>query len=643
VKSARAVALAGLPGLLLATAALLGWSPSARDLPAYFLPLRARTAEVLEGSRGPFWNPDVGCGEPYFANPQTGLLYPPAWLATLLPARTAVGVEVGLHLALLGWGCALLARRLGARGWLCLAAGWGAVLAGPTADAAGVLNNLDALAWLPWAWWAALEGGPARTAVFLAAAYLAGEPQLAALGGAVALSLAPSRRTLAALALGVGLIAVQLLPFGVWVHGGDRGPGTVASEAAAGAVRPAELAALAAPGAALPQRAERYVDHLAVPVWALLLGILALARPGRSRVLAAWGVVLLVAAVLAGAGWGRVVWTLLTAGLLRYPGRLVFPALIALLPAAAAVAEERRSRWAGVVVAVVLGGVGLLAGGDLLPTAIEAIATGFVVAGAGAGVAGVVAALALAPASLLALGLTRGPVIGPASCLDAQRGPFRVYTVQPSARQVAWVMGDEPRRAATLGWGYSSLLDGRRMVRTFAPLEAGPLAAHLAAADRGPAGRWWLDTLAAQRIVSFHPVAGFPEECREGDLRVLENPAAWPQESVVRALPAAGEPPVLQGTVLDRKASDDRMSWRVWVGKPGGVLLWLATPDRGWRFTVDGVSVGDRRGPGILHGVPVAAGEHLVVARYRPPLVLLGGAFSLLALGLLLGEAWRRL
>ena len=79
--------LGAVPGALVMAAAFAGWCPGARDLPTYFVPLRERTAEVVRLQQAPFWNADSGCGEPYFANPQTGVLYPPAWLAAALPGR----------------------------------------------------------------------------------------------------------------------------------------------------------------------------------------------------------------------------------------------------------------------------------------------------------------------------------------------------------------------------------------------------------------------------------------------------------------------------------------------------------------------------------------------------------------------------
>ena len=52
----------------------------------------------------------------------------------------------------------------------------------------------------------------------------------------------------------------------------------------------------------------------------------------------------------------------------------------------------------------------------------------------------------------------------------------------------------------------------------------------------------------------------------------------------------------------------------------GGVLLWLETPDEGWRLLVDGRPGEEVVGPGILHGVAVAGGgAPRSSARYRPP------------------------
>ncbi len=638
------LAAAAAPGLALALAGAFGFAPAAGDLPSYFVPLRQRTAAVVTGARGPFWDPDAGCGEPFFANPQSALLYPPAWLAAVLPAAAAVGAEAGLHLALLGVGCALLARRLGAAGWLDVAAAWSVLAAGPVLGAVGVLNNLESLAWMPWVWGAALAGSVPATAGFLALAYLAAEPALALVAGLVALVLAPRRRTLAALALAVAVVAIQALPFAAWVRGGDRGPGGDRESGTAGVVFPVELAAMAVPGAPRPSYiGVHFVPHLAVPLWALALGLVAAVdERARVRRLALSGWVLVAASVLPALPGGLTIWNALTAGFVRYSGRLLFPAVVALVPAAAAAVGTRRVRpWlaAGLVVLATAGGLAL--GGSPWPTATGAVTAGAVLAAACPAPAAIIGAAAVAWRTHAALGLREVRPMRPALCLTAQRDGRRVYVVAPSAQQIAFIQGD-PWRARSLAFGYTALLDGRRTVRTFAPLASRRLAAQLEEADRGPAGRWWLNALGADRIVAQHPIPGFPELCREGGLVVYDNPEAWPQAAIVCAMPQPGQTPRPCGRVRPIAAGDDVRGWRVEVGAAGGVFLWLETPDPGWAIRVDGAPARGVAGAGILHGVEVAAGDHLVSARYRPPGLIAGAAVSLAGLGVLLGVAWRR-
>ena len=645
MKAGLRLALAALPGAVVALAALAGRVPTARDLPAYFVPLRHCTAEALAGTRSPFWNTDAGCGEPFFANPQSALLYPPAWLAVLLPADVAVGAEVGFHMLALAVGCALLARRLGASAWLELAAGWAAVTAGPVLDAAGVLNNLESLAWAPWVWWAALGGGGAATAGFLALAYLAAEPQLAALAGFVALALAPTRRTLAAVLLAASVVAVQAVPFAAWVRGGDRGnPGSDAA-AVAGSVAPRELFAIAVPGAVPEDRAEnRFVDHLGVALWALVLAAVAVAdrrRPVRRLAWCGWA--LLAWSVVPSLPGGAAAWNAVTGGWVRYPGRLLFPAVVALVPAAAAAAGARRPRaWAGIALAVVACAAGLLLGGSRAPVVVGAAAAGAALAAPFAAPAALVGALVGAWDAPGILAMRARERSARTLCLEAQREAARVFPVAPSRQQLAWVGGDPGTRARSLCLGYAAALDGRRSARTFAPVSSRALEAHLTQADRGPAGRWWLDALGADRIVSQHPVPGFPEVCRDGDLVVDENPRAWPIASLACRIPGPGEPLEPCGRVRPVVSEQGRRSWSVEADAAGGVFLWLRTPDPGWDVRVDGRPAPERQGAGILHGVDVPGGAHEVTERYRPPGLVAGAIVSVLGAALLVGSACRR-
>ena len=639
------LAVAAAPGVVVALAALAGWVPSGQDLSSYFAPLRHRTAEVFAGSRSAVWNPDVGCGEPFFANPQTGLLYPPVWAAVLLPPRVALGVEAGVHLAILGMGCALLARRLGAAAWLDVVAGWGAVAAGPVLGSAGVINNLDSLAWSPWVWWAALGGSVPATAGLLALAYLAAEPQLAAVAAAIALTLAPNRRTLAAVALAAGIVAVQALPFAAWVRGGDRGHLEDPQLGMAGVVMPAELVELAVPGAPPPERiGARFVEHLTVPLWALALGgVAAFDRRRPVRLLAWWAWALIAWSVLPALPWGLAVWNLVVHGLVRYAGRLLFPAVVALVPAAvAAIAVRRPPAWVGGSIALAGALAGVSLGGATVPTLVAAAAAGGALVAPIAVPAALVGTLAAAWSAPEFLAIQRADPLERTLCLDAQRQAVRLYPVGPSRQQMSWIQDRRHLKLRSLCLGYSAVLDGRHSARTFGPLTSRALVTHLNEADRGPAGRWWLDALGADRIVSQHRIPGFAEVCRDGDLAVYDNPQAWPLVSLACAFPSPGEALRRCGDVRSVHEGDDRRTWGVAAGAGGGVLLWLETPDPGWEFRVDGRPARDERGVGILHGVRVPAGEHRVTARYRPPGLIAGAALSLLGVGLLVGAAWRR-
>jgi len=633
------LALAVLPGFLLTLAAVAGWSPGLRDAPSYFAPLRARTAEVLRGSRSPWWDPDVGCGEPYFANPQTTLLYPPAWPGLVLAPEAAVGAEAGLHLALLGAGCALLALALGGRPGWAVAAAWAAVVAGPSIDAVGVLNNLETLAWLPWMWWAVASGRLRWLPLFVACSWLAAEPQLALLGVAMAVTLVPSRRALAAAALGLGMVAIQAVPFAFWVAAGDRGPGLLAD--VRGALGAGQLPGLIFAGAGRAA-ADAFIVHPTVPLWAAVLGLVALWRcRGPARRLAVWGWALVVAAVVAGLPGGDVVWETATLGLVRYPARLLLITAVALPPVAAVAgtsANLKRLRAVGVAAVALV--VGFAVGGSVPALAGQVGTLGAALGGPWPALAAAVGSGFLGPVHLPALELRR-TTWSPVPCLDAQLRPGRVYSLEPSREQLEWLAVAPQRRAAALGYGYTPLLDGRRAARSFAPLMARQAARHLAAADAGPSGRWWLDSLAATTLVGQRRVEGFGVRCEQDGVVVMANPSAWPEVSVVRALPEPGSLPVPAGEVVAAEQRDAAAIWEVSVAAGGGVLQWLATPDRGWRWRVDGRPVSVLQGRGILHGVALALGSHRVEVRYLPPGLAAGTMISLLALiGVVV--AWRR-
>jgi hypothetical protein len=130
----------------------------------YFYPYKAAVAEALRAGRFPLWNPYLFMGAPLFANMQTAVLYPLNWFFLWLPAPQQVAASIVLHVALAGVGMLAYARRslkLGWSGALAAAAVFG--LGGFVGAQVEHVNQVDVMAWLPWAFLlldAALAGGP---------------------------------------------------------------------------------------------------------------------------------------------------------------------------------------------------------------------------------------------------------------------------------------------------------------------------------------------------------------------------------------------------------------------------------------------------------------------------------------------------
>lgn len=204
------------------------------DAFVYFYPLRAYAAEAIRQGHLPLWNPYQFLGSPFLANPQTAVFYPPTGLFSLLPIPYAYSASLVLHLWLAGAAFYLFGRKT--LGLAPLAGLFGALafmFSAFFAGQAGHLNQFSAAAWMPLVVaaldQAARQASPrwaAAGALAVGAQALAGHPQesyitlvvaAAFVGGRVLLE-HPRRLPLAvgmvagAVALGVGLAGVQLLP-----------------------------------------------------------------------------------------------------------------------------------------------------------------------------------------------------------------------------------------------------------------------------------------------------------------------------------------------------------------------------------------------------------------------------------------------
>jgi hypothetical protein len=636
--------------LLLVLAPAAGLVPAHRDLVDFFAPMRAATAASLAAGEVPWLNLANGCGEAWFGNPETAVLYPPAWLHLVLPPAWALTLEIALHLAWLSLGVGLVARKLGAGPTGRLVAEAAAWSAGPVLFTVGVLNNLETLAWVPWM---VLAARTSRGIVFLVAvatalAWLGGEPQIWALAVVLTLAVARSRwRVAAGLALGALVVAVQMVPFAIWVLEGDRGP-KAASWALRGALHPLDWSGVLVPG--LPVGLDRmvYVESLFLgPV----LVLCALLGARRSRWLLAAAAALGLLATLPELGGSRLLLAL-TGGLVRYPSRFALLGLALLLPLVGRGAEDwlaGRGRWLAAGVAALAIGFCAL-GSHPWAWVVAGLPAALMLWGAVAPARRIVRAAALAlgllgvvAAGVPLLGLqSAAAVAGGVGAWSEAADGGRLYAPAPSDETVRWLAtGLEPRRLWPVG--YLNLSDGLTLVRTDAPVANRRLVRHLETADLGPPNRWWLDTLAARWVVlrESAPVPSEMDEVSAGDgMRLLRNRAALPEVLLASGPPVEDRYPQRAGDVSSLRLSGNTCS--AVLETPAEAWLWVSiAPVRGWRWSIDGAEVELQQGPGILQALPVAAGRHELVGRYRPPgLIPLATISALAALATAIG-LWR--
>jgi len=214
--------------LVLTPLTLLRELPNAYDTDAFYAPFAAFLHERLSHGDLPLWNPFAFSGHPFAADPQSGVLYPPALVSygLLAPASGMVAL-VTFHYLLATLSSYAFAR-------LCGAGRLGAVYAGVAFGAGGyliarsqALGLLTGAAWLAAAvaaaQYAATRQGRGSSPLILAAALalsiLGGSQQLtlvAATSALVVLVLQLRWRGLAVFAgagaVAVGLAAVAILP-----------------------------------------------------------------------------------------------------------------------------------------------------------------------------------------------------------------------------------------------------------------------------------------------------------------------------------------------------------------------------------------------------------------------------------------------
>jgi hypothetical protein len=565
-----------------------------RDHSDYFQPLRWFTAEQLRAGRLPLWNPYSASGEPWLANPQTGVFYPPSWIFVALPFAKAYMLYLALHLVILGWGAYALFVRRAAPG-AALAGAVALMLSGPALSFLDVSNNFASFAWIPLVLACALERredlprwGIALDALVLACAFLGGEPFLAACAAAmyavIVLRRDRPRASLTAIATaGAGafaLAAAQLLPFLESLAGSDRRAGLAPSEIFRDSMPLRDWPRIAIRPDIHPVVYDPAIGQHFIPIIYVGIVVVALALVGclvaRAR---PWLAVIAIAMI---AGSGPAVLAKLPLTLFRYPARMLPLAAIAIVAMAVAGWERIRpkQRWA-----------------DLLLVAIIAIDLLTVVK------------------PLLVTAPFHPHPVPYAKEVGAAEKIVRIGTGSA-------VVDD---RKAWIG-GYLNLFDHRFDSWTAAPVVsqryATAYATMITSRDFALA-----DALAVGWVLSSRPSLTLPRFTVAAHARGVTAYRVRDARPLARLRTGDGREVPAELLVLDASSAVVR------VTAPREGLVVLAQQDApGWRVFVDGKEVAKRLDRGILRAAAVPAGTHEVVWRYRPRTLAAGILITLSAL-----------
>ena len=610
--SGLCAAAALLPAFLWLLPALArGQAPTLRDQGDFFYPLKLYTTDRLRAGEIPLWNPLSGTGEPWLANGQSGVFYPPTWLFLLPAPGLAGGLFLLLHFAIAGLGARrfLKDENVSDAGALLGAAAFAA--SGFAASFSVFWNHFGAYAYLPWIAALARSGLRTRASVLGLGALvglqaMAGSPEMSAASVLLALALAvhprapfpepvaPAprgmtlRRCGAAVVLGIALAAWVLVPMAELSARSDRREPLPAQARDLGALGWTDL--LSAAGFTPAFFGGTYLASLFLPPFVLVAAAAAFGEEHRRRLVVLLAVVALLGILLSIQGppgtWLRALplldrvryaskwlaWTSFSVAMLAGLG------LDALRFASGAV---RHRLLIGILAVIALAAAALAPLPFLvrLACAVGSASVGLLALGVGSRPwAGALAAGTASTALVagLALGVSDVPRFAPESGLRLcppnvealARIPGRILT--PAMGPLAtWAVRDGHFDAATLArqreavLGYTNLTCRIPTVRTAAPMTTAASAAMQASLDRAdtalPAGAasaraLWTpfppDNLAARKVGDFYRAPLGPYRPRLSFVRSYRIEAD-PSRAWQRV--AAGEIDFAREVLLDRR------------------------------------------------------------------------------------------
>ncbi|MBV8517976.1 MAG: hypothetical protein JO197_11305 [Acidobacteria bacterium] len=547
-----------------------------RDHLDYFQPLRFFTASELRAGRIPYWNPYNASGEPWLANPQTGVFYPPAWLLVVLPFATAYMLFLLLHVLLLGLGAYLFFARKASQG-AALAGAVALMFSGPVLSLLDINNNLATLAWIPLALWCAAEGAWRRGAFALALAFLGGEPFFAAIGALLYVVIRRNRDVVWTALGAFGLSAIQLLPFLDLLRGSDRAARLDATTILRDSMPLRDWLRIAVPPTLNSSAFDAHLGQHFLPAIYLGIAVVAIALAGIRKQTLGWLALLAIVAIVAsGPAW----LASMPLTLFRYPARVVPFGALAVAALFVAGWERIRAyvlpnkRWVDLLLVLIV-----LA--DLVPRMQPLFAS--------------------APFNPHPLPYARA--------VGGELKVLRVGEIEPRQRTV-WMSG------------YLNLYDRRFDVSTAAPVVSDAYARMYRQLLEHPSHAL-LDRISAGWLLSKVDLThSFARVGSIGGVSLFRNAEAWPLAVLVDGR-------VIRGVMVEL----DTQRARVVVDTPHPSYVMLTQQRaRGWTLTFDGTPAEDSAAYGMFRGFRVPRGHHELLWTYRPPLLHAGALLTLVTL-----------
>jgi hypothetical protein len=121
-----------------------------RDISGYWYPSITSFVRAVGEGAWPVWNPSIGFGAPFAADPNFQLFYPPTWLNLVLSPPAYFPLFVAGHCLLGGMGVRALALRAGTGRLAAVVAGAAWMCSGPLLSSVSLYHHFAGAAWMPW-------------------------------------------------------------------------------------------------------------------------------------------------------------------------------------------------------------------------------------------------------------------------------------------------------------------------------------------------------------------------------------------------------------------------------------------------------------------------------------------------------------